>query len=163
MVEKRDPMPFVPACVLQDIKEDTVRWAAPNHPMARAMEAGMDEMDSNAAKKTGETLPYPKYYLEKEYETETEYLSEKKKVEFSRALLITGFRRLSALLHATYFQQDYHICSDKKLPDTFSKENSILVDILPDGLLKVLINHGPENFAEAFVGNVDTPEGKFSS
>ena len=75
----------------------------------------------------------------------------------------SNFQSLARLLHATYFQQDYHICSDKKLPDTFSKENSILVDILPDGLLKVLINHGPENFAEAFVGNVDTPEGKFSS
>ena len=97
MVEQRDPMPFVPACVAQDLKGGSVRWAAPINPMARAMEAGVEEMDSNVAKKTGEKLPYPKYYLEKEYETEVEYLTEKKKVEFNRSLLINGFRRLSAL------------------------------------------------------------------
>lgn len=121
IVEKRQPLAFVPACVFEDMVigvdgqgDDTsrvlsdedcrrsqttdvvgnVRWAAPVHPLARSNELGDGEV---TIMKEGQALPFPKFYLEKEYETIEEYEQEKKRVEFNRALLTNGFRRLAAL------------------------------------------------------------------
>ena len=91
-VERRAPVPFVPACVLDgidtkkrlDLNNVEINWAAP--------------FPGNCQRKSDDKpLPFPKYYLEAEYETEREAYKDTKNVEFNRALLINGFRRLEAL------------------------------------------------------------------
>jgi len=96
-VERRDPLPFTPACVLDDKEEvpgngnvtlelnkSRISWAAP-------LSRQRIEFSS------GEKLPFPKFYLEEEYDDETKAKEGKKVVEFNRALLVNGFRRLEAL------------------------------------------------------------------
>jgi DnaJ family protein C protein 13 len=67
---------------------------------------------------------------------------------------------LSRLLHATHLNQNFRsgfsaVAGDTELP---LKARSILGSLLPEGLLFVLVNYGPDRFAEYYVGNVDTPE-----
>ena len=99
VVEQRDPLPYIPACVLEEkinyklkdekapsihsVNKEMVRWAAP------AVNAEKHETD--------ERLPYPKYDLDEEYENEDEAKEDKRIVEFNRSLLTKGFRRLEAL------------------------------------------------------------------
>jgi hypothetical protein len=71
-----------------------VRWAAPVRPTTRSNELG--ELESSILKEP-EDLPFPKFYLQKEYNTAKDYENDKKQVEFNRALLSHGFRRLAAL------------------------------------------------------------------
>jgi WD40 repeat protein len=131
VVEKRRPLAFVPACVLEDMiyldqynddddddadifvdnhdwtdKEEKdgvetkssvvkdIQWAAPMHPVARSNELGDGAV---TVMKNGKGLPFPKFYLNEEYETVKGYERDKKCVEFNRALLTNGFRRLAAL------------------------------------------------------------------
>ena len=107
VVEKREPTSFIPACILEDMilpngeqKENDrtagndVRWAAPVHPTTRAKELGELEF---SVLKDADSLPFPKFYLDKEYETRKDYDEAKKRVDFNRALLTHGFRRLAAL------------------------------------------------------------------
>lgn len=107
IVERRDPLPYVPSAVLDDVKDgekkEQVKWAAPVHPAVRAMEAGENVMGvtgdvphQNLAKSIlvhSEALPYPKYTLEEGNKD----AGSKAAVEFNRALLVNGFRRLEAL------------------------------------------------------------------
>ena len=107
IVERRDPLPYCPTAVLDDFKEsgekEEVRWAAPVHPVARAMEAGEnvqgvngDAPNKELAKsilRHSEALPYPKYHMKDGDKTS----ESKSAVEFNRALLVNGFRRLEAL------------------------------------------------------------------
>ena len=111
--EKRDPLPVVPSVVLEDMflqddedgvggtKGRDVRWAAPVDPTSRAAEEGEDLRidDEKSILTRSEPLPFPKYYLDPntEVSTEEEAKAEKRRVEFNRALLIHGFRRLEAL------------------------------------------------------------------
>jgi len=116
IVEKRDPLPFCPPALLEDMDgrgmnegEDAkkVRWAAPTHPVARAIEAGEDidaiggvdgsEPQHKLARSIlthSEALPFPKYRLD---EGEGADAEARAAVEFNRALLVNGFRRLEAL------------------------------------------------------------------
>lgn len=119
VVEKRVPVSFIPACILEDMiipanlnsddagydsKESDsnmrsseyvdVRWAAPVHPSIRAKELGELEV---SILKDSDSLPFPRFYLEKEYETRKDYIDAKNRVDFNRALLTNGFRRLAAL------------------------------------------------------------------
>jgi len=116
IVERRDPMPFCPPAVLQDMVLENgnesdgkkggnaVRWAAPAHSITRALEAGEDVSGLNGSqphqKLAGsilahsEALPFPKFRLEEGEDREADARSA---VEFNRALLINGFRRLEAL------------------------------------------------------------------
>lgn len=98
-VEKRDPLPFTPAIVFDerdgkqrtdysplDINRVDVRWATPCvRPEDDNSRLGRDR------------LPYPKIELDKEYDSERQAARDKRKVEFNRALLVNGFRRLEAL------------------------------------------------------------------
>jgi len=114
--EKRDPLPIVPSVVLEDmfLRDDEegggaggtnrsrdVRWAAPVDPTSRAAEEGEDLRvdDQRSILTRSEPLPFPKFYLDPgaEVSTEEEAHAEKRRVEFNRALLINGFRRLEAL------------------------------------------------------------------
>jgi WD40 repeat protein len=115
IVERRDPMPFCPPALLEDMDgreknegkdAKKVRWAAPVHPIARAIEAGEDidaigvdgsEPQHKLARSIlthSEALPFPKYRLDEGEGTDAEARSA---VEFNRALLVNGFRRLEAL------------------------------------------------------------------
>lgn len=72
------------------------------------------------------------------------------------------WRPLSKLLEATHLKQNVGALV---APDKFSEigtgeSSSFLATLLPKGLLKILMNRGPERFAEIFVqDNFDTPEG----
>ncbi|KAL3784248.1 hypothetical protein ACHAW5_009171 [Stephanodiscus triporus] len=115
IVERRDPLPFCPPVVLgdaggnkeEDEMEVKVRWAAPIHPMARANEVGEDVAASGvngnhlhykqarSILTRLEALQYPKLRLDdsdgfKDVESRSA-------IEFNRALLVNGFRRLEAL------------------------------------------------------------------
>lgn len=119
LVESRDPSPFVPACILEDMvmpstdiasvangdgdgsktpapsnDHSGVRWAAPVPPSTRSNELG--ELESSILKEPSD-LPFPIFNLEKEYNTVKDYENDRKRVEFNRALLSYGFRRLAAL------------------------------------------------------------------
>ena len=102
IVERRDPMPYCPTVILDDVMDsstgstsdskDVVRWAAPMHPAARAMEAGEDETKSILI--PSQSLPFPTFKLEDGDDNDDQT---KAAVEFNRALLVSGFRRLEAL------------------------------------------------------------------
>ncbi|KAL7545559.1 hypothetical protein ACHAWF_008909, partial [Thalassiosira exigua] len=114
IVERRDPLPFCPPAVLEDEhkgganKDDEkrgqgkVRWAAPLHPEARAAEAGAALPPGPAGPasarsllaKGSEELPFPQLKLA---EGADEDARERAAVEFNRALLVNGFRRLEAI------------------------------------------------------------------
>ena len=117
IVEKRDPMPFCPPAWLEDVEgrdsknegsdAKKVRWAAPIHPVARAIEAGEDidaiigvdgsQPQHKLARSIlthSEALPFPKYRLDEGEGTNAEARSA---IEFNRSLLVNGFRRLEAL------------------------------------------------------------------
>lgn len=78
------------------------------------------------------------------------------------ALSYTGsnFGVLARLLYSTHLQQQFRsgfaaTANDGELP---VKDRSILGSLLPEGLLFILVNYGPEKFAETFVASADTPE-----
>jgi len=97
-VEQRDPLPYIPSAVLEEkldktkdeevvptstLNKEEIRWAAPT------MNPEKDAPDTK--------LPFPKYNLDDEYDNEDEAMRDKYMVEFNRALLTRGFRRLEAL------------------------------------------------------------------
>lgn len=119
IVENRDPVSYVPGYILDDLvlgeKEktddksgniteskitttvDEVKWAAPTDMTSRLIEAGEDANTANSILKKSERLPFPSFYLKSEYPTINDYKDDRKRVEFNRALLSNGFRRLEAL------------------------------------------------------------------
>jgi WD40 repeat protein len=91
-IERRDPLPFTPACVLDEKTTTTqlneqamVNWAAPS------ISHSTDNTDTTA------DLPFPKFHLDDEYGDERSAKRDKRAVEFNRAILVNGFRRLQAL------------------------------------------------------------------
>jgi len=93
-IERRDPLPFVPACVIEDntkgesavdLARREVRWAA---PAIRTEDENMN---------LGASLPFPKLELNDEYDDAQQASRDRKRVEFNRALLANGFRRLEAI------------------------------------------------------------------
>ena len=92
-VENREPLSYTPSCITLDgdgegssdldINRDTINWAVPApRPETRI---------------TDDKIPFPKYHMEEEYETEEEAAHDKAVVGFNRALLVNGFRRLEAI------------------------------------------------------------------
>ena len=72
----------------------------------------------------------------------------------------SNFTLLSRLFYETHLQQHFMSGSlaaadPSELP---LKDRSILGNMLPDGVLLVLMNYGVDRFAEVFIGNFDTPE-----
>jgi DnaJ family protein C protein 13 len=71
-----------------------------------------------------------------------------------------NFKGIAKLLHATHLEQHFRsgfsaAAGQDEIP---LKERSILGQLLPEGLLHILVNYGPERFADIFVGGADTPE-----
>ena len=65
---------------------------------------------------------------------------------FFFALAYTGvnFLPIAQVLEKTYIGQN----------------QSVLDKMLPEGVVKILVNHGAEKFTDVFLGSYDTPEGK---
>jgi len=124
VVERRDPLPYTPACVLDyaDVDKagknsssnetsgnmgnksntEVVRWGVPFHPLSRAAEDGENLKDPSVvksilAKSAEDEIPFPILYPKGEYDTTDDYEADKRRIIFNRALLANGFRRLEAL------------------------------------------------------------------
>ena len=72
----------------------------------------------------------------------------------------SNFLPIADLFFSTHlnqrFRSGYAAAADAtELP---LRHRSILGDVLPEGLLFILVNYGPVKFAEVFVGDVDSPE-----
>lgn len=72
----------------------------------------------------------------------------------------SNFQSLARLLHAMHLKQHFQsgfaaAADETELP---VKDRSMLGNMLPEGVLYVLVNYGFEKFTEIFVGNFDTPE-----
>ena len=109
-VERRDPLPYTPACVLDESapsKEtlDEVQWAAPVPPAVRLAEAGEE-----VSIREPERIPFPKLHLDAEFDDKDAAAKAKELVAFNRALLVNGFRRLEALER----KREYELYGDKK-------------------------------------------------
>ncbi|KAL9179502.1 hypothetical protein ACHAXT_008792 [Thalassiosira profunda] len=164
IVERRDPLPFCPPAVLEDAtlserdaaEGKQVRWVAPVHPVARAVEAGEDVSKSGVTGSEphhelarsilthSEALPYPKIRLE-EGEDEKDAKA-RTAVEFNRALLVNGFRRLEAL----ELKQEYE--SGLLSKDSGGKRQIEVADPLqPSVLLATLCSSSPAS-SEADAG-----------
>lgn len=79
---------------------EDVRWAAPLPHNHRVEEKGGEATTSKTISsmlRHQEYLPFPKLNVDREYETEESYEKDKARVEFNRALLVNGFRRLEAI------------------------------------------------------------------
>ncbi|CAJ1959730.1 unnamed protein product [Cylindrotheca closterium] len=96
-VEQRDPLPITPAIIFDEEsdrakdfrKTALVNWAAPSQSRLSSKES---------------RRPFPKYHLEEEYDDARSARKDKQAVEFNRALLVNGFRRLEALERKRGFQ-----------------------------------------------------------
>jgi DnaJ family protein C protein 13 len=77
---------------------------------------------------------------------------------FFFALIYTGpnFEQIARLIDTMHTKQNFNPMNDIHI-----KDQSILSNIFPEGLLKVLVNHGAKKFGDVFLGNYDTPEGEF--
>jgi len=75
----------------------------------------------------------------------------------------SSWQFLAELIHKTHLHQAFFSGADTFADNLESppESRSILADLIPEGLLKVLMNHGPKTFAEVFVGRHDTPEGEY--
>lgn len=81
---------------------------------------------------------------------------------FFFACVYTGsnYRPLAKLLHDTHLRQVFQsghaaVASADELD---VKDRSILGNLLPEGLLMVLVNDGYERFSDIFIGSMDAPE-----
>lgn len=82
---------------------------------------------------------------------------------FLFACVYTGsnYRPLAKLLYDTHLKQVFqsgHAAAASADDVLDVKDRSILGNLLPEGLLMVLVNDGYERFSDVFVGNVDAPE-----
>lgn len=75
----------------------------------------------------------------------------------------SNFLSLAHLLHDTHLNQHFlsgSVAASSK-HDLLVQRRSILGNMLPEGLLNILVKYGADTFAENFVGDCDTPESKF--
>lgn len=80
---------------------------------------------------------------------------------FYFALGYTGsnFSEVARMLKQTHLRQHFKGDGRKTLTsDSSLSETSILASLLPECMLCIMENYGPERFAEVFLGNFNTPE-----
>ena len=74
----------------------------------------------------------------------------------------SNWLNIAKFLYETHLKQDLSnvgkAATDKGALPT--EDLSFLDNMLPMGMLKILVNHGPDKFAEIVAGNHDNPEGK---
>ena len=79
---------------------------------------------------------------------------------FAMGFTGSNFQTIAELLDLTHLKQNFRsgfaaVADEKELP---MKDLSILGNVLPEGLLFMLVNYGAARFTEVFVGDFDTPE-----
>lgn len=79
---------------------------------------------------------------------------------FHFCLAYTGsnFSLIARLLHLTHLQQNFRDSANAVAAELPLHRRSILGEMLPEAMLHVLENYGPQRFAQVFVGDFDTPE-----
>jgi DnaJ family protein C protein 13 len=77
---------------------------------------------------------------------------------FSMRYTGSNYEGLSKLFHATHLKQVFNPQDIAVADDIALARRSVLGDLLPESLLYVLESYGADKFAEAFMGNLDTPE-----
>jgi WD40 repeat protein len=99
-LEHRDPLPYLPDCILDDnaigsrkraLVEGEIQWAAPIRN--RHLEAGEETSDAESL----QDLPFPSFYIKEEYNSRKDGFRDKGRVEFNRSILLNGFRKLEAI------------------------------------------------------------------
>lgn len=171
VVESRKPSLFIPSCVLEDMvlhdsteeniastKDETeaktdkveVRWAAPVVSSIRSKQSG--ELEGTILK-DGLPLPFPKFYLQSEYETEKDYHKDKEHVEFNRALLAYGFRRLAAIETKREYDSGLRIPKESSAQSIHQCGNALDPSIMLSNLCKVSKQKG--NTYDLSVSDID--------
>jgi WD40 repeat protein len=108
-IERRDPLPFTPAVVLDD--NGTASMSTSSRDKYRYLNKDMPvQWAAPSAKASNKDEPFPKFYLEQEYNDERTARHEKRAVEFNRNILVNGFRRLEALER----KRDYEVMSKSR-------------------------------------------------
>jgi DnaJ family protein C protein 13 len=79
---------------------------------------------------------------------------------FHFAMSYTGsnFGVVSKLLHTTHLRQNHRDSANAVAAALALGKRSVLGESLPEAMLHIMENYGPEKFAEVFVGTFDTPE-----
>lgn len=77
---------------------------------------------------------------------------------FAMAYSGSNFLRISKLLHQTHLNQQFRTSAESLTVDVPISKRSILGTILPESMICLLDNYGPEEFTKKLLGNFDTPE-----
>ena len=78
---------------------------------------------------------------------------------FSLSYTGSNFLAIARLLHATHLKQNFRAEGRAAMSaDAPIGKRSVLGDLLPECMLCMLDNYGPERFSEVFLGDFDTPE-----
>ena len=72
----------------------------------------------------------------------------------------SNFLALAKLIHSTHLKQHFRsgYAAAAENDELSTKDRSVLGDLLPEGILNILINYGEERFNDTFVGYCDNPE-----
>lgn len=171
VVENRKPSLFIPSCVLEDMilpdsteeniisvndgteprSDDVeVRWAAPVVSSIRSKQSG--DLDGTILKE-GISLPFPKFYLQAEYETEKDYHKDKERIEFNRSLLAYGFRRLAAIETKREYESGIRIPKESSLSTLHQVGNALEPSIMLSNLCRASKQKG--NTYDLSVSDID--------
>jgi len=77
---------------------------------------------------------------------------------FAMAYTGSNFGIVSRLLHATHLRQAFRDSANAVASTLPLWKRSVLGESVPEAMVWILENYGPERFAEVFVGTFDTPE-----
>lgn len=77
---------------------------------------------------------------------------------FAMAYSGSNFLKISTLLSHTHLKQQFRTSADSLTTEVPISKRSILGTILPESMICLLDNYGPEEFTKKLLGNFDTPE-----
>lgn len=70
----------------------------------------------------------------------------------------SNFLKVARLLHLTHLKQSFRSHEESITIDATLQRRSYLGCLLPEAMLCILENYGPEEFTKNFLGNFETPE-----
>lgn len=77
---------------------------------------------------------------------------------FALAYSGSNYMKISKLLSETHLKQHFRTSADSLITEVPICKRSILGTILPESMICLLDNYGPEEFTKKLLGNFDTPE-----
>ena len=77
---------------------------------------------------------------------------------FAMAYSGSNFLKISSMLYSTHLLQHFNTSSETLTAELPISKRSILGTILPESMICLLDNYGPEEFTKKLLGNFDTPE-----